>query len=102
MNATATHANFERMFSLNEDEHTGASLVGKVLGITAQVTSLILAFSTGSFWLGMLVWFVSSFLLGLLAAIAAIYFCVNHADKVESFGRMANAASSKVRGWFGR
>jgi hypothetical protein len=47
--------------------------------------------------------------LTLLAAIAALYFCVRHADKVEAIGRTANntsdavrGAASKVRGWFNR
>jgi uncharacterized protein YacL len=108
MNAT-TAQQFERMFNVTEDEATGAKALGHILNITATVVSLVLAFSVSSFWLGLLIWFISSILLGVLAVITAIYFCMAHADKVEALGRTVNntsdavrGAASKVRGWFSR
>jgi hypothetical protein len=107
--STTTAQQFERMFNVTEDEATGAKALGYILNATATVVSLVLAFSVSSFWLGLLIWFISSILLGVLAAIAAIYVCLNHADKVEALGRATNNASdavrgaaSKVRGWFSR
>jgi len=104
MPATATQ--YEELFKSAIDSHldmnTGVKLVMNTLGALTGVTSVVLAFSASSFWIGVLIWFISSIVLGLLAVIAALYFCVRHADKVETLGRVTNNTVSKVRGWFNR
>ena len=110
---SATTTQYENLFKSAIDSHldldTGVKLVMNTLGALAGVTSVVLAFTASSVWVGLLIWFISAVVLTLLAAIAALYFCVRHADKVEAIGRTANntsdavrGAASKVRGWFSR
>ncbi len=101
--ASTASAGFTHTTTAQSTEATGRAALNVAIGLLNNVVWIAIAMSFSSFWIGLLVWVIGTFVTGLLTLAIACYLQGAIApERFESAGRVIGSALGGVRSLFNR